>query len=144
MEVARTVCLLTLVAFFAFAGAASNAQTELPQMAAPEARAAKWLALVDTQNYGASWDEAASAFRSRVTREQWSQAARMARTPFGELQRRTLKSATPATSLPGAPDGRYVVMQFDSAFEHKAAAVETLTMALDTDHQWRSVGYFIR
>jgi len=113
-------------------------------VAPAETSATKWLSLVDTQNYGASWDEAASSFRARVTREQWSQAVRGARTPFGELQKRTLKAATSATSLPGAPDGEYVVMQFDSAFEHKAAAVETVTVMRDGDRVWRVVGYFVR
>jgi hypothetical protein len=122
----------------------SPAQTELPRMVAPEAIVLKWLSFVDTQNYGASWDEAASAFRARISREQWSQAARAARAPFGEVQKRTLKSATPAKTLPGAPDGEYVVMQFDSAFEHKAAAVETVTTVHETDHNWRVIGYFVR
>jgi hypothetical protein len=112
--------------------------------AAAEAGASRWLSLIDTQNYGASWDEAASSFRSRLSREQWSQMVRGARAPFGEVQKRTLKSATPARTLPGAPDGEYVVMQFDSVFEHKAAAVETLTATHDSDGSWRVVGYFIR
>jgi hypothetical protein len=137
------LCAVALLLAMASA-VASYAQTELPPMAAPEAIVLKWLSLVDTQNYGASWDEAASAFRARVSREQWSQAARAARTPFGEVQKRTLKSATPAKTLPGAPDGEYVVMQFESAFEHKAAAVETLTVVHETDHYWRVVGYFVR
>ena len=109
-----------------------------------EASASAWLSLVDTQNYGASWDQASGFFRGKISREQWSEAARGARTPFGELQKRTLKSATAATTLPGAPDGEYVVVQFNSAFQHKAAAIETVTVTHDADRVWRVVGYFIR
>jgi hypothetical protein len=69
---------------------------------------------------------------------------RAARSPFGALNTRRLKSATPAKTLPGAPDGEYVVMQFDTAFERKAAAVETVTAVHESDHSWRVVGYFIR
>jgi hypothetical protein len=36
------------------------------------------------------------------------------------------------------------VLQFASAFEHKATAVETVTMAHDSDQSWRAVGYFVR
>ena len=131
-----------LVALLVIAGVAVAAQSG--QTGPAEASASAWLSLIDTQNYGASWDQASRAFRARVSREQWSEAARGARTPFGELQKRTLKSATSATSLPGAPDGEYVVIQFNSAFEHKAAAVETVTMMHEADRAWRAVGYFVR
>jgi hypothetical protein len=46
--------------------------------------------------------------------------------------------------LPGAPDGEYVVIQYESSFEHKQAAVETVTPMLDKDGTWRVSGYFIR
>jgi Protein of unknown function (DUF4019) len=36
------------------------------------------------------------------------------------------------------------VIQFDTAFENKASAVETVTPMLDTDGVWRVSGYFIR
>lgn len=135
---------LWIVVFAFLCPLPSHAQTASSRTAAAETSAAKWLALVDTENYGASWDETASTFRVRISREQWSQMVRAARTPFGLLQKRTLKSASAVTSLPGAPDGEYVVMQFDATFEHKAAAVETVTMARDADQNWRAVGYFIR
>jgi len=37
-----------------------------------------------------------------------------------------------------------VVIQFDSSFEHKQTAVETVTPMLDTDGKWRVSGYFIK
>jgi hypothetical protein len=46
--------------------------------------------------------------------------------------------------LPGAPDGSYVVFQFDTVFEQKAAAVETLTAGREPDGTWHVIGYFIR
>jgi hypothetical protein len=55
-----------------------------------------------------------------------------------------LKSATYTKSLPGAPDGEYVVIQYDTGFEHKQSAVETVTPMLDKDGKWRVSGYFIR
>ena len=41
-------------------------------------------------------------------------------------------------------DGKYVVIQYDTVFEHKASAVETVTPMPDPDGVWRVSGYFIR
>ena len=62
---------------------------------------------------------------------------------YGALVSRKLKKAEYRTSLPGAPDGQYVVLQYDSSFEHKKAAVETVTPMKDADGVWRVSGYFI-
>jgi hypothetical protein len=48
------------------------------------------------------------------------------------------------SASPWAPDGSYVVLQFETRFEHKAAAVETVTSMLDRDGVWRVAGYFVR
>ena len=62
----------------------------------------------------------------------------------GAVVARTLRTGRPATELPGAPDGQYVVFEFDTQFAHKRAAVETVTPMRDTDGRWRVSGYFIR
>jgi hypothetical protein len=46
--------------------------------------------------------------------------------------------------LPGAPDGRYVLIEFASSFASKKEAVETATVMLETNGEWRVSGYFIR
>ena len=63
---------------------------------------------------------------------------------MGKLLSRKLKSATYKTTMPGAPDGEYVVIQYDSSFEHKQAAVETVTPMLGKDGKWRVSGYYIK
>jgi hypothetical protein len=60
------------------------------------------------------------------------------------LKSRRVSSAEPATRLPGAPDGQYVVIQFETSFANKQRAVETVTPMLDTDGAWHVSGYFIR
>ena len=106
--------------------------------------AQSWLKLIDGGNYGASWDQAAGFFKNYVTKEQWSQQLKAVRGPLGKKVARTLKSSTYATSLPGAPDGEYVVIQFDTSFENKKTAVETVTPMLDKDGKWRVSGYYIK
>ena len=57
---------------------------------------------------------------------------------------RELLSAQHMTSLPGAPDGDYVVIQFKTSFANKKSAVETVTPMLEKDGVWRVSGYFIK
>ncbi len=66
------------------------------------------------------------------------------RRPLGQAVSREVSSADRTTSLPGAPDGEYVVIRFGTSFENKAPAVETIIPALDRDGIWRVTGYYIR
>jgi hypothetical protein len=111
---------------------------------AAEKSARSWLALVDSGKYDQSWDEAAEFFKHAVSKAQWQSMLQSTRTPLGKLTSRKLKSATYTKSLPGAPDGEYVVIQYDSAFENKQPAIETVTPMLDKDGIWRVSGYFIK
>jgi len=79
-----------------------------------------WLARVDAGKYAQSWEEAAAIFRGAVTKDRWVSAVQSARGPLGMLQSRKPKSAEHKTSLPGAPDGQYVVIQYDAVFANKA------------------------
>jgi hypothetical protein len=103
-----------------------------------------WLALVDAGRYNESWQEAARFFKAAVTNQQWRVSMAAYRKPLGRLITRTLKSKTYATSLPGAPDGEYVVIQYATTFENKKSAIETITPMLDGDGRWRVSGYFIK
>ena len=67
-----------------------------------------------------------------------------ARKPLEELVSREVASAEFHLTLPGAPDGEYVVLTFNSSFGKKAVAVETVTMMKEADGAWRVSGYFIR
>jgi Protein of unknown function (DUF4019) len=120
----------------------------LSAIAVPEdeaqAAADSWLALVDNGSYADSWEQAAAAFKSAVKKDDWTRAVATARGPLGKVVSRKLKSRKYTEKLPGAPDGKYVVIQYDSAFEHKAAAIETITPMLDADGTWRVSGYFVR
>jgi hypothetical protein len=106
--------------------------------------AESWLALVDKADYAASYDQAAGMFKSAIGKADWQQKIKAARDPLGKVLSRKLKSAQYTTSLPGAPDGQYVVMQYDTSFENKKSAVETIVPMLDKDGQWHISGYFIR
>lgn len=127
---------------------ASLAAAPLPAADKPEdaaqAAAESWLKLVDEARYAASWEQAAKVFKGALKQADWEQTAAGVRTPLGKLVSRRLKSREYRETLPGAPDGKYVVIQYDTVFANKAAAVETVVPMVDPDGAWRVSGYFIR
>ena len=114
-----------------------------PEDAAVKA-AEEWLALVDSGEYSKSWSQAAELFKNAITEEQWGRSLSGVRKSLGEVVSRTKTSAQYATSLPGAPDGEYVVIQFETSFTNKESAVETVTPMKDPDGTWRVSGYYIK
>lgn len=136
----KAACLIMMALMLV--PATVRAQNESKEKAAVAA-AQKWLSVVDSGQYAESWQQASAYFRNAVTREKWEQSLRGVRKPLGKLVSRKLKTSMYKSSLPGAPDGEYVVMQFDTSFAQKKSAVETVTMVLDKDGQWRVAGYFI-
>ena len=133
------VPLLILALFVAAADA-----DEKEEVAKAQRAAGAWLALADGGKYAESWDGAAALFKAAVSKPNWEKAVRAAHAPLGVLRSRTLKSATFTRTLPGAPDGEYVVIQFDAQFANKARAVETVTPMRERDGSWRVSGYYIK
>jgi hypothetical protein len=136
---------VVLTAMLALATAGLGAAGE-PVDAQAKARAAaeSWLAQVDQGHYGKSWDDAAALFKKAVTRDAWDQMLSASRAPLGAVRSRKFRASEYRTQVPGAPDGEYVILQYDTVFEHKASAVETITPMLDPDGHWRVSGYYIR
>ena len=112
------------------------------QAAVSVARA--WLALIDAGNYSGSWKTGSAIFQGGVTEQAWENSMNTFRQPLGSLVSRQSKSVQAMTELPGAPDGDYVVMQFESSFTNEKSAIETVTFIQGQDGQWRSAGYFIK
>ena len=103
-----------------------------------------WLSLVDEGNYAESWNQAAVLFKAAVTKEQWQTMVKAVRAPLGKVVARKLKSKQYTKTLPGLPDGEYVVIQYETMFEKKQSAIETVTPMLDKDGKWRVSGYYIK
>jgi len=138
----RRILYLVIVGLILSGGTAmaSGAGKETAAVSA----ALKWLAIVDAGEYAASWNEAAEFFRNAVKPEQWEQSMEGARKPLGKLISRKVQTKIYKTSLPGAPDGEYVVIQFETSFENKKTAIETVTPMMDKDGKWRVSGYYIK
>lgn len=135
--------ILGLFCLFFLASIGGVAAADKPEVAA-QAAAEKWLALVDAGKYGESWQASAESFQKAIPQSTWEQTLSSIRGAIGALVSRKLKSATYSKSLAGAPDGDYVVLQFETEYANKKAAVETVTPMLGKDGVWRVSGYYIK
>jgi len=106
--------------------------------------AKSWLELVDSKKYRESWEEAAPFFKEKVSEAIWVKMVASVRDPLGEVKSRDLIGAQYATSLPGAPPGEYVVIQFRTSFQNKPGAIETVTPMKDDKGAWKVSGYYIK
>jgi hypothetical protein len=79
-----------------------------------------------------------------VSADEWKISIARARKPIGKLVSRKFQTKNHMTTLPGAPDGEYAVMEFDSSFEKKKKALETVVFMMDQDSAWRVSGYFVK
>lgn len=139
----RTALLLTTFAFTLLASTATRADTETTITNASKV-AHSWLLDIDGDQYGKAWDKAASVFQNQLSREQWDVTMIRTRGLLGSVTKRKLISANVRHQLPGMPDGDYVVLLYQTSFEHKARGSETVTPMLDKDGKWKVAGYLIR
>ena len=105
--------------------------------------AEKWLYLIDRSQYSESWSQTAPYFQNNVTQEEWQRTLRGVRQPLGEVLSREVASMQYTTSLPGSPDGEYVVIQYRTSFSNRQSAIETVTPMLDASDRWKVAGYYI-
>ena len=140
-----TMIAVGVLSSIALGQAKPNADAEK----AAEVSAEAWLKLVDAGKYTESWAEASSVFKAAVSVDDWKAKIGDVRNPPapagpGKLLSRKVRSKTYAEKLPGAPDGKYVVILYDAKYERKGDALETITPMLDKDGKWRVSGYYIK
>ncbi len=103
-----------------------------------------WLKLIDNKEYAESWSQAATIFKSTVSQEDWVSTISNLKLQFGKTISRKLLLLNYTTTLPGAPEGEYVVIQFKTNFELRSNAIETIVPMKEKDGKWRVSGYFIK
>ena len=104
--------------------------------------AEKWLAVLDSGEYGKAWDQSARKFRENVTRHQWVESLPKTRGALGALKSRRVEVASYKSSLPAMPEGDYVTVRFSTNFDKKDDAQEMVTLVFE-DGIWRPLGYGI-
>src|SRR5581483_5801878 len=108
----------------------------------PDDRAKQWLTLVDDKNYADAYKQMGAGARAKSSERDFTAKLSGARTPLGAMSSRTLKDVKLTNALPGMRDGQYATVLFDTAFAHKAAAVETVNLESENG-AWSVIGYFI-
>ena len=104
----------------------------------------KWLALLDSGKTGAAWDVSSPHLKSVVTRKGWIDGITSARKPFGDFVKRTPTKFARSHSMPGAPDGDYSIIEFDTEFANGKRASEHIIWMLGEREVWSVSGYYIR
>ena len=131
--------ILIILLIPAFIFSQNKKENKKAQMAATN-----WLVQIDKGEYLESWDNAAQYFQNRILQDRWSAALKASRGPLGNSTSRNINSSEFKSELPGAPDGNYYILTYNSSFENKASAIETITLTKGIDGKWRAVGYYIK
>ena len=113
-----------------------------PDARAPLDAALSWLKTLDQGKAAESWKNTAQAFKEKVSQDQWQIAISGLRSKLGKLVSRDLLSENVVNSVPGAPKGKYDVIQFKCHYQKNAHVIETVTPMLEKDGTWRVSGYY--
>jgi hypothetical protein len=138
----RITTLMALLALLVAFPGAGLAQEEAKAQA--RASAKNWLALLDDNQYEETWKQAGELLKAAVSQEEWSKKMSVTLGPLGKAESRAVRSAEYSTTLPRAPDGEWVVVEFDTTFAKKQTALETVVLGKESDGTWKVSGYFIR
>lgn len=134
--------LATLLLAFAAPVVAQETEAEKDEAAAVLA-VANWFAIVDSGDFGGSWDAGAQALQGAVTREDWVEAVSSARASFEPFGDRTQVASRHMTDPPNAPPGEYALMVFRTAVSGGRTVIETV-VPMKEDGEWKVSGYFVR
>jgi hypothetical protein len=110
----------------------------------PEAAAEAWLALMDADDFVASWNEAAELFQGATTADEWAAQGAAVREQLGSVVSREIAEVQQLTDPPGAPEGEYYNIRYNSEYSSMGAAMEVVALVHEADRGWRVVGYVVQ
>ncbi len=110
---------------------------------AAERQALGFLGYLDHRRFADSYAYTGMLIRAQLDRDSYAKQLEKARAGVGALLSRELTNATYATTLPGAPEGQYVVLNYGASFANRQQAEETVTLAFAKGY-WRVSGYYIK
>jgi hypothetical protein len=114
-----------------------------PEELAAQRQALGFLGYLDHGRYADSYSYTGLLLRNQLDREAFASKVEQARANAGAIQSRELIDAGYTTSVPGAPQGQYVVLHYHSSFVKRPDTVETLTLVLSKGY-WRIDGWYIK
>jgi len=128
---------------FALQQAAPSADPHATEERAAQRQALGFLGYLDHGRFADSYAYTGMLIRAQTDRASFSSQVEKARQGTGAMLTRELIDAGYETSVPGAPDGQYVVLHYRTSFADRQEAVETLTLAFAKGY-WRVSGYYIK
>lgn len=105
-----------------------------------EIAARAWLALVDDGKYDEAYEARCDLWQSKVTAENSRKELETLRKDRGAGVSRNQTMAQKANSLPGLPDGDYIILMFQTQFA-KGSGSET--MVISNEGEWKVFTYAI-
>jgi hypothetical protein len=110
---------------------------------AAERQALGFLSYLDNGRFADSYAYTGMLIRTQLDRESFAAKVEKTRAGFGALQGREMIDASYTNSVPGAPEGQYVILHYHANFTNRPDEVETVTLAFAKGY-WRIVGYYIK
>jgi hypothetical protein len=125
------------------AGAQQGDDPHAAEEVAAERQALGFVGYLDQGRFADSYAYTGMLIRTQLDRDAFSTQIQKTRVGTGALQSRELMDASYTTTLPGAPEGQYVVLHYHVSFANRQDAVETVTLAFAKGY-WRVAGYYIK
>jgi hypothetical protein len=110
---------------------------------AAERQALGFVGYLDQGRFADSYAYTGMLIRAQLDRDAFSTQIQKTRAGTGALQSRELMDASYSTSVPGAPEGQYVILHYHAGFANRPDTVETVTLAFANGY-WRIAGYYIK
>ena len=104
----------------------------------------RWLRQIDSGQFQEAYTGAGALMRGAVLFEPWQEAIAKVRTPLGMVHKRELTYGALEKELANLPRGEYAQLRFRTDFASKYEVTEHVTLMLEADGQWRTIGYFIK
>ena len=123
--------------------AETAADPHIAEEQAAERQALGFVGYLDHGRYADSYAYTGMLIRAQLDRDAFAKQVEKARAGTGVLLSRELIDASYTTTVPGAPEGQYVVLHYGASFANRQEAVETLTLAFAKGY-WRVSGYYIK
>ncbi|MGM0834031.1 MAG: DUF4019 domain-containing protein [Pseudomonadota bacterium] len=108
-----------------------------------EAAALAWLESIDNDEIEQAWETSSPLLKTPLSPNMLRRIIELARHEFGPVESRRKVQVSHYQSMPGAPDGDYMVFIFHTRFENKARGIETVTPHLENG-EWRVSGYYVQ
>ena len=110
---------------------------------AAQRQALGFVGYLDQGRYADSYAYTGMLIRQQLDRDAFSTQIQKTRADTGALQARELIDSSYTTTLPGAPEGQYVVLHYHAGFANRPDTTETVTLAFAKGY-WRIAGYYIK